>query len=546
MSAHYQVPNNDGDAPMSIAALEQLIAGHEPFALLDVREAGEAEKGHIAGCTFLPRRLLEFRIQELVPLWSTPIVLYDDGGDDRRAVLAWQTLKGLGYSSVTTLADGVAGWCAAGHTLVSGSNVSSKLFGEQLLSTEHVPELSAEELAQWLATGGEILLCDVRTPEEHAKAHVPGARLAPSFDIGRLLGDFEKKSLPIVVHCAGRTRSIIAAQTLRDLGLDQVWALKNGTMGWTLAGYDLTHTNPAEPFQPSQDSIDLFEERAAALAEMHHVTAIDMSEVQAMVKARDRGKINAYFFDVRPLTNYLAGHIAGTVALPGGQAVQRADEFVAVRFAPIVFIDDLEGRAAVTASWFQRMGYPDVRVMREGIKGWMAESRPLETGRRRRAPLGLEAAAKAGLLISPESARLALQNTPDTIVLNVDHSRNFADAHLEGSAWVPRGSLEKEIGAVVPGTSTPVLITCRTGAQSCFANATLVEMGFTNTAVLDGGIVAWRRAGLPVASSDLNPTEVEDLVLPPYARGQAGMKRYLEWEERLTAQVGEHSKCRDP
>ena len=48
----------------------------------------------------------------------------------------------------------------------------------------------------------------------------------------------------VIVNCAGRTRSIIGTAALRRLGLTNVRALRNGTMGWVLAGYQL-ETKPA-------------------------------------------------------------------------------------------------------------------------------------------------------------------------------------------------------------------------------------------------------------------------------------------------------------
>src|SRR5262249_57337268 len=45
----------------------------------------------------------------------------------------------------------------------------------------------------------------------------------------------------IVVHCAGRTRSIIGARLLQRMGYPKVYDLRNGTMGWMMAGLDLEY-----------------------------------------------------------------------------------------------------------------------------------------------------------------------------------------------------------------------------------------------------------------------------------------------------------------
>ena len=117
------------------AALRALMAGPGEWALFDVREAGEADAGQIFGATFLPRRQIETRIGDLVPGRGTTLVVYDEGGP--RAELAAATLERLGYRDVRALKDGTRGWQASGGKLPSGSNVPSKLFGEEVYEHEH-------------------------------------------------------------------------------------------------------------------------------------------------------------------------------------------------------------------------------------------------------------------------------------------------------------------------------------------------------------------------------------------------------------------------
>jgi len=526
------VPAGANDS-ISVSALEDLMSSKSEYALFDVREAGEAEKGHIYGTTFLPRRLIEFRILELVPNPDALLVLYDNGPDDGRAELARQTLRGTGYKKVLVLSGGTAAWSKAGHTLVEGSNVPCKLFGENLHASEHVPDLTAEELASWRDSGKQMLICDIRTPTEHESAHVPDSRPAPSFDIAHSLGDFLKKDVPVIVHCAGRTRSIIACQALRELGLENVYALKNGTMGWILAGHKLDETGSGEPFTPSPESIKLFEERAAKIAADANIASMDQQTLQDAIAARKQQKSNVYVFDVRPLKDSLNGRIPGSFAVPGGQVVQRADDFIAVRMAPIVFIDDREGRANMTASFFRKMGYPNVHVLSGGVNGWVEAGKDLVKGRGRPLPLGLQNAKTASHVLSPKQAQQKLADSPEMIVINVDHSKNFSSGHIAGSSWLARGFLEQRIANITDNKQAKILVTCSGGTQSCLANATLIALGYSNTHLLDGGIRAWKKAGLSIETGVVNPMEADDLVLPPFARGQKGMQKYLDWEEKL-------------
>ena len=103
--------------------------------------------------------------------------------------------------------------------------------------TKHVPEVEPDELNEWLQSGRKLVLLDSRTPEEHQRACIPGSRSMPGAELGlRAWELMDDPDTTVVVHCAGRTRSIVGAGTLQRMGVKNVFALKNGTMGWELAG----------------------------------------------------------------------------------------------------------------------------------------------------------------------------------------------------------------------------------------------------------------------------------------------------------------------
>ena len=66
-------------------------------------------------------------------------------------------------------------------------------------------------------------------------------------------------------------------------------------------------------------------------------------------------------------TNLQAGHLPGSKSAPGGQLVQATDEYIGVRNARLVLIDDTEVRSTMTASWLIQMGWPEVYVLAGGI-----------------------------------------------------------------------------------------------------------------------------------------------------------------------------------
>ena len=89
-------------------ALKGLLEGSSPFALIDVREAGEYNSSHIPGASLIARRQLEVLMPYAVPFKSASVVLCDDDG--RRAQLAAATVEGMGYSHVSVLDGGINRW----------------------------------------------------------------------------------------------------------------------------------------------------------------------------------------------------------------------------------------------------------------------------------------------------------------------------------------------------------------------------------------------------------------------------------------------------
>lgn len=518
---------------ISVAGLDSLAAGASEWALFDIREAGEADAGHLQGATFLPRRQIELRIAELVSGRATPVAVYDEGGP--RAGLAAATLERLGYRDARVLAGGTGAWTAAGRELTQGSNVPSKIFGEEVYEHDHVPQLPVATLRAWRDAGRAHMVCDIRTPDEYEVARIPGAFGAFGVDLARIAGDLREKRVPIVVHCAGRTRSIIACQTLRELGVPDVYALENGTMGWQLAGLELEKGAPRGMLEPTAGSLEDGERRTRALARAAGVAQVAAAELETWLSARAEGEANVYVIDVRQLAEYLAGHIEGAVAVPGGLAIQRADEFAPVRAARTVLVDDREARAFLTGYWMRRSGRAQVYVLSGGIEAWRASGRPLVAGRGRSRPLGIEQARNSTLRVSSVLLDAERQKAAPPVI-NVDTSRYYKKARVPGSKWVPYGWLEARIAQHAGSKDAPIVLSCHDGLLSCYGAANLARFGYSRVRVLDGGVDAWAKQGLPVEAGwpAVLPL-ADDLVVPPYHSSLESMARYLAWEQELTA-----------
>ncbi len=515
---------------VSCQGVADLMATDRLFVVFDVRERGEYNECQIPGATSLPRSQIEFRLNQLVPNAAVPLVLYDN--DDGRAPLAAKTLNQFGYSGVSILDGGLTAWRDEGRPTVSGVNVPSKAFGEKIHHEQNIPDISAEELRQLLEERQDVRILDVRTPEEYGRFCIPGGINVPGGDLVLWAEELKQTKSPVVVNCAGRTRSIIGTAALRRLGLTNVRALRNGTMGWVLAGFEL-EKNPGRITPPApRGSSGPVLSLALRLASDEHIPWISPQGLAEALTTNYRGV--TYFIDVRSEPEYEAGHVAGSVNVPGGQAVQRADDFVAVRNAQIVFISNESARAVMAAYWYRQMGFRNVSVLKGGLRAWSDGGEMLVSGPRQNEPLGFEAAKRVARLVDARSLDRILRDS-STWVLDVGTSLEFESAHLPGAKWISRGWIELKLPDKYPDRAQPIVVTCPDGRQSVFAAHALAEIGYLNVSVLDGGLRVWSAAGFPTEhglGTSLAPTN--DVVLSPSIRGtKEDMQRYLDWELAL-------------
>ena len=497
------------------------------FAVFDVRERGEFNQCQIPGATSLPRSQIEFRISELVTNPNIAIVVYDDA--EGRAPLAAKALAQLGYARVSVLHGGLTAWRSEGRPIVSGVNVPSKAFGERAHHERGIPEISAKELHRLQEEQKQIRILDVRTPEEYGRFCIPGGVNVPGGDLILWAEELKKSNTPVVVNCAGRTRSIIGTATLRRLGLTNVRALKNGTMGWVLAGFEL-EKNPVRTAAPPSSAAVV--SLALKVANEENISWISAHGVSDILANRSSGVM--YLIDVRSEREYESGHVAASISVPGGQAVQRADDFVAVRNAQIVFISNESTRAVMAAYWYRQMGFPNVFVLQGGLGAWSERGGALSSGASHNEPLGFEAAKRAACGIEAQELDHVLRRAAP-LVLDVGTSIEFESAHVPRAKWISRGWIEIEIPKRIPDRNQPLVVTCIDGRQSVFAARTLAEIGYGDVSVLNGGVRAWLAAGFSTERGlDECLIEPNDVVLSPSIRGsKEDMQRYLDWELAL-------------
>ncbi len=503
-------------------ALKRWLGDGAEIALLDVREHGQYGESHLFFGVPLPYSRLEIDVARLVPRRSARVVVYDDGALGV-APLAARRLAAIGYSDVHVLEDGTRGWERAGYRLFSGVNVPSKTFGELVEHACRTPRIGAAELARRQRSGEPVAVLDGRPLTEFRKMSIPGARCCPNGELAyRVRAMVPDERTPIVVNCAGRTRSIIGAQTLIDLGIpNPVLALENGTQGWCLADFELEHgaTRGYPEIAPRSDLSDA-RSRARAMAERCGVRWIDDDEASAWLADSRR---TTFLLDVRTAEEFAASALPGAVHAPGGQLLQATDQWVGVRNARILVFDSEDVRAPVVASWLVRMGH-DAGVLREGTASRVRRATPAAS---------LPGVASIGVD--------EVKSSPEVAIIDLRPSMAYRKAHIAGSQWSIRPRLA-ELAPKLLGRRA-VLVADEIAIAHAAA-ADLAEAGVDRIAALDGGFEAWRKPGGAIEASPDHPADADCIdylffVHDRHEGNKEAARRYLAWETQLLSQLDE-------
>jgi rhodanese-related sulfurtransferase len=497
-------------ATVSPQQLKAWLSDGEELALLDVREAGQFGESHLFFAVPLSYSRFELDLPRLVPRRDVRLVLCDDGASGV-AEQAARRAASMGFSEIAVLKDGTAGWAAAGYRLFAGVNVPSKAFGELVEHARHTPRITARDLQAMRERGEAFVIVDGRPLAEYRKMNIPGGICCPNGElalrIGRIAPDARTK---VVVNCAGRTRSIIGAQTLIDFGVpNPVLALENGTQGWFLAGLELERGAARHyPEAPSGSELEALRARAEALARRSQVRFISSS---ALKKFLETGNRTTYLFDVRTADEFAAGSIPGAQHAPGGQLVQATDQWVGVRGARIVVADGEGVRAVVVANWLRQMGH-DAFVLKEGV----------------RARVALPSSPRPTLpdLLDADPASLG-----NAVILDLRSSAAYRKGHLRGAGWSIRPRLPDVQGS-------RVVLVAEERAVAQLAAIDLEERGARDVRFLD----ASRAAAQPQEATPGVPPDSQRIDFLFFTAGRhegdrAEAERYLAWETALVGQL---------
>ena len=403
------------------------ISDKEEVAFIDVREIGQHTNGHPFFSISIPYSLFEFNIKILVPNKQTRVILIDN--NNGISDLVYNIAHQMGYSNISIIEGGVEEWVSAGYKLFDGINVPSKSFGELIEKYFHTPSITAKELAQKQKNNENYIVIDGRPFLEYNKMSIPKSICCPNAELFYRVSSYIKDiNTEIIINCAGRTRSIIGAQTLINFGIkNKVKALENGTQGWFLSELSLEHNkNKYLEVLPNDLEIQQLQNKVLKLINNLNIDLIDLKKAQQLIIDK---KKSTFIFDVTTskTINITPGIIMN---VPGGQLIQATDKYIGVWKATVILVDDGDLiRAGTTSFWLKKMGY-EVYILKEGLLKAQTLKFTKEIDHK---------------LIDLDFINLEdLVKIKKQILYDIRSSKDFCKMRIKNSIWLNRAHLYRE------------------------------------------------------------------------------------------------------
>jgi rhodanese-related sulfurtransferase len=519
--------------------LKQWLHDGQEVAVLDIREHGQYGEEHLFYIVSVPYSKLEIEVARLVPRKNVRMVLV---GDELGAISskAYQRLNAMGYQNIHVLGGAMPAWKKAGFEVFAGVNLPSKAFGELAEHAFNTPRITALELNKKIAEKENIVILDGRPFGEYKKMSIPTAICCPNGELPLRIDEIAPDpETTIVINCAGRTRSIIGAQTLINLGIpNKVLALENGTQGWYLQDLPLDHGQLRKyPEQINDVGMAARKSRARALAEKHHVQFVDSNTVHAWLKEQDR---STFLCDVRTPEEFAKGTVLNAQHTPGGQLVQATDQYVGIKGARLVLIDQEGVRAPAMASWLAMLGW-EVAVWVDAFKD--ASINTHDSKHKQGAQHGDD------VISSEDIEQIGCEHIADLMhsgvkVVDLRPSMKFRESHLLGAIW----SIRPKFSEWMPlSKEKPILLIAEDLETARLASLDLREAGVEQIYINIDSPSIWKAEKLSLVSSPNTPTDDQCIdylffVHDRHDGNKAAARQYLAWEMNLLAQIDESEK----
>ncbi len=208
------------------------LARDIPHVLIDARSADDATSGHIQGAVSVPvGQMAAVRKSLPAPKLNAPLIVYDGRGGEQAVAVAQALIK-AGQKNVLVLKGGMVDWVAAGYAVESGVPAATKIAYAPKPRAGSLPMAEFTTLAK--NTPADVLILDVRNPDEAQQGMIKGAVLIPDEELTARIAELPKDKR-IVTHCLTGIRAEMAYHKLKEAGYNaaflnnEIEIAKNGS-----------------------------------------------------------------------------------------------------------------------------------------------------------------------------------------------------------------------------------------------------------------------------------------------------------------------------
>jgi rhodanese-related sulfurtransferase len=400
-------------------------------------------------------------------------------------------------------------------TAAQGEDVPSRLQVYNLTLPQGYGIISTEVLATLIAEEPEIVLLDVRQPEEYEAGHLEASFNIPLRELSQNLQSLPDLSAEIVVICQGGGRATLAATSLGILGYQNVKILKGGFQAWESEELPVS----LEPFAAEAGSAPDLNPEVFEAVDTYLTTLPDgFGLVSAQNVATELAENPPLLIDVRGLEEWNAGYIDGAQHIWINEFMLRQDEWPADKDAAIVIYCGSGYRGAIATVFMRLAGYTNVRNLSGGTNAWTATGFPLVGAQPELPEFDLAAHLTAYVEALPATfnavrvddlaAELAGEN--DILLVDVRTADEYAEGYIAGAINIPLQELTKNLD-LLPDLDRNIVVYCGSGHRSAFAMTALGLLGYNNVRSMMSGLSAWSNAGYP---SSQDPVTVEASTAP--------------------------------
>jgi len=329
-------------------AIKLLKNPKQNIAFLDIRERKQYVQGFAFGTINCPLSKFKTTIKDLAPDQSTTILFIGIKNSVQTKKIGRIT-KSLNYKNIFQIEGDYKKWKKEKLPIWAGEYTFSKAFGEWIEITSEVKNLFPKQLKKIHQKPNNYLQIDARPKKEFEKFTLPNSVQCSGGELPCFINNQTNLKKDYIVHCAGRTRSIVAYQTLKDFNFkNKKYVLNGGTQNWVLNGYDRDFKNKSK-IKSTKLNFKSDLNLANKIAKKFNIP-----------KSSQKNKNHScYYFQLNSeIKNFKK--IKGWKQVNATTLVQNTDKFIASTKTKIFIFSNIPTSAVFATIWLRRMGYDAV------------------------------------------------------------------------------------------------------------------------------------------------------------------------------------------